>query len=114
MFRLGIAVPHIVAGDNLDIPVVGRALRGGGGFFIRRTFAGDQLYSAVIKEYVEQVLGAGKNLECFIEGTRSRTGKRLPPKLGILKYVVEALLNERTEDVYVAPVSVQYDSVIER
>lgn len=44
MFRLGIAVPHIVAGENLDLPVVGNILKGGGGFFIRRTFAGDQLY----------------------------------------------------------------------
>ncbi|PWN45569.1 acyltransferase-domain-containing protein [Ceraceosorus guamensis] len=113
MFRLGIAVPHIVAGENLDLPVLGNVLKRGGAFFIRRTFAGDQLYPIVIKEYVEQLLAAGKNIECFIEGTRSRTGKRLPPKLGILKYVVEALLNERTEDVFIAPVSVQYDSVIE-
>lgn len=44
MFRLGIAVPHIVAGENLDMPVVGGILRKGGAFFIRRTFAGDQLY----------------------------------------------------------------------
>lgn len=53
------------------------------------------------------------SVECFIEGSRSRTGKLLPPKLGILKYVVEALENGRTEDVWICPVSVQYDKVIE-
>ncbi|PWY97414.1 acyltransferase-domain-containing protein [Testicularia cyperi] len=113
MFRLGIALPHIIAGENLDMPVVGDILRKGGAFFIRRTFSGDQLYPAVIKEYVENLLASGKNLECFIEGTRSRTGKLLPPKLGILKYVVEGLLNGRTDDVWICPVSLQYDSVIE-
>lgn len=113
MFRLGIALPHIIAGENLDMPVVGNVLRKGGAFFIRRSFSGDQLYPAVIKEYVEHLMASGKNLECFIEGTRSRTGKLLPPKLGILKYVVEGLLAGRTEDVWICPVSLQYDSVIE-
>ncbi|KIS72419.1 uncharacterized protein UMAG_11632 [Mycosarcoma maydis] len=113
MFRLGIALPHIIAGENLDLPVLGDVLRKGGAFFIRRSFSGDQLYPAVIKEYVETLLASGKNLECFIEGTRSRTGKLLPPKLGILKYVVEGLLDGRTDDVWICPVSLQYDSVIE-
>ncbi|KAE8240610.1 hypothetical protein A4X13_0g7697 [Tilletia indica] len=113
MYRLGIALPHIIAGENLDIPVVGDILRGGGAFFIRRTFAGDQLYPVVIREYIEQLLGAGKNLECFIEGTRSRTGKLLPPKIGILKYILEGFLAGRTTDVWICPVSLQYDGVIE-
>ncbi|MCO5555734.1 hypothetical protein L7F22_009279 [Adiantum nelumboides] len=113
IFRLGLSLPHIVAGENLDLPVVGNILRGGGAFFIRRTFQGDELYPAVIKEYIEQLLSKGKNLECFIEGTRSRTGKLLPPKLGILKYVVDTLINKRIEDVYICPVSIQYDDVVE-
>ena len=113
LFRLGIALPHIVAGENLDLPVVGNILRKGGAFFIRRTFQGDQLYPIVIKEYVENLLASGKNMECFIEGTRSRTGKLLPPKLGILKYIVEGLIAGRTDDVWICPVSLQYDSVIE-
>ncbi|KAK0538801.1 hypothetical protein OC835_001329 [Tilletia horrida] len=113
MYRLGIALPHIIAGENLDIPVVGDILRGGGAFFIRRTFAGDQLYPVVIREYIEQLLSSGKNLECFIEGTRSRTGKLLPPKIGILKYILEGYLAGRTTDVWVCPVSLQYDGVIE-
>jgi len=113
MFRLGIALPHIVAGENLDLPVLGSILRGGGAFFIRRTFSNDQLYPVVIREYIEQLLASGKNIECFIEGTRSRTGKLLPPKLGILKYILDGLIDGRTEDVWLCPISVQYDSVIE-
>ena len=107
------ALPHIVAGENLDLPVLGNVLKGGGAFFIRRSFAGDELYPVLIKEYVEQLLINGKNLKCFVEGTRSRTGKLLPPKLGILKYLVETIVENKTEDVFICPVNVQYDNVVE-
>lgn len=113
MYRIGISLPHIIAGENLDLPVVGSILRSGGAFFIRRSFQDDALYPVVIKEYISTLLEQGKNLECFIEGTRSRTGKLLPPKYGILKYIVGALRERRTTDVLVCPVSLQYDSVIE-
>ncbi|CAO1625113.1 unnamed protein product [Parajaminaea phylloscopi] len=113
LFRLGISLPAIVAGENLDLPIVGNILRGGGAFFIRRTFSGDQLYPVVIREYIERLLINGRNMECFVEGTRSRTGKLLPPKLGILKYIVEAVQSGRTDDVWICPISLQYDSVIE-
>ncbi|GAA6004275.1 lysophospholipid acyltransferase family protein [Rhodotorula paludigena] len=112
-FRLGLALPHIVAGENLNLPVVGPMLAKCGAFFIRRSFGDDPLYSTVVKEYIEQLLEHGKNIECFIEGSRSRTGKLLPPKLGILKYVLEALENGRTDDVWICPISLQYDKVIE-
>lgn len=81
-FRMGLALPHIAAGDNLDMPIVGKALKGAGAFFIRRSWADDQLYTSIVQEYVQELLEGGYNLECFIEGTRSRTGKLLPPKLG--------------------------------
>jgi 1-acyl-sn-glycerol-3-phosphate acyltransferase len=81
-FRMGLALPHIAAGDNLDMPVVGKALKGAGAFFIRRSWADDQLYTTIVQEYVQELLEGGYNIECFIEGTRSRTGKLLPPKLG--------------------------------
>ena len=113
MFRVGISLPHIIAGDNLDLPIIGSILRAGGAFFIRRSFQEDQLYPVVIKEYIMDLLEHGKNIECFIEGTRSRTGKLLPPKYGILKYIVSALREHRTSDVLICPVSLQYDSVIE-
>ncbi|CAG8544898.1 12251_t:CDS:10 [Ambispora gerdemannii] len=112
-FRLGLALPHIAAGDNLDLPIVGGALRRGGAFFIRRIWGEDQLYASVVKEYVEGLLERGHNIECFIEGTRSRTGKLLPPKLGILKIVLDCILSGKAKDCWIVPMSIQYDKVIE-
>ncbi|GAA5938602.1 hypothetical protein JCM1841_003045 [Sporobolomyces salmonicolor] len=112
-FRLGLSLPHIVAGENLNMPIVGPTLAKCGAFFIRRTFGPDPLYNVVVKDYIEQLLANGKNIECFIEGSRSRTGKLLPPKLGILKYVCDAVENGITDDVWLCPISLQYDRVIE-
>ncbi|KAL8292445.1 hypothetical protein RQP46_001057 [Phenoliferia psychrophenolica] len=112
-YRLGISLPHIVAGDNLNMPVVGTWLQKCGAFYIRRSFGDDALYPVVVKEYIEQLIENGKNIECFIEGSRSRTGKLLPPKLGILKYVLEAYQSGRTSDVIICPISIQYDKVLE-
>ncbi|CAG8448350.1 4975_t:CDS:10 [Diversispora eburnea] len=112
-FRLGLALPHIAAGDNLDLPILGKILKRGGAFYIRRSWGEDQLYGSVVKEYVEGLLERGHNVECFIEGTRSRTGKVLPPKLGILKIFLECILSGRAKDCWIVPMSVQYDKVIE-
>lgn len=112
-YRLGLSLPHIVAGENLNLPILGGWLQKCGAFFIRRSFGDDPLYPVVVKEYIEQLLEKGMNVECFIEGGRSRTGKLMPPKLGIIKYVVEALQSGRTDDVWICPISLQYDKVIE-
>ncbi|GAA5965561.1 hypothetical protein JCM3765_007380 [Sporobolomyces pararoseus] len=112
-FRLGLSLPHIVAGENLNMPVVGPALAKCGAFFIRRSFGNDPIYNTVVKDYIEQLLIGGKNIECFIEGSRSRTGKLLPAKLGVLKYVLEALESGKIEDCWLCPISLQYDKVIE-
>lgn len=113
LYRMGIALPHIIAGKNLDLPVMGEVLRHNGAMFVRRTFHGDELYPKLIKEYIMELIARGMNIEVFIEGTRSRTGKLLAPRYGILKYLVEAIHTERTSDILVCPVSLQYDSVIE-
>ncbi|KAF9214025.1 hypothetical protein BGZ59_004443 [Podila verticillata] len=112
-FRMGLALPHIAAGDNLDMPIVGKALKGAGAFFIRRSWADDQLYTNIVQEYVQELLEGGYNLECFIEGTRSRTGKLLAPKLGVLKIIMDAMLSNRIQDCYIVPISIGYDKVIE-
>ena len=95
------------------MPVVGSWLQKCGAFYIRRSFGDDALYPVMVKEYIHDMLETGKNIECFTEGTRSRTGKLLPPKLGILKYVLEAMAEKRIEDVWICPISLQYDRVIE-
>ncbi|TGZ76217.1 acyltransferase [Ascodesmis nigricans] len=112
-YRLGIVLPFVVAGDNLNFPLVGQFLQNAGAFYIRRTFGGDELYQSAVQSYVDAILQGGFNFECFIEGGRSRTGKLLPPKFGILGFVMDALLSGRVEDAWVIPVSTQYDKVIE-
>jgi 1-acyl-sn-glycerol-3-phosphate acyltransferase len=112
-FRLNLALPTVVAGDNLNFPVVGPFLQSAGAMWIRRSFGNDQLYSTVVQSYVDTLLQNGYNIECFIEGARSRTGKLLPPKFGILGFILDSLLSGRVEDAIICPVSTQYDKVIE-
>ncbi|KAJ5893645.1 hypothetical protein N7495_005336 [Penicillium taxi] len=112
-YRLGIGLPVVVAGDNLNIPGVGAFLQHAGAMWIRRSFGDDQLYHTVVQAYVDTLLQRGFNFECFIEGGRSRTGKLLTPKLGILSFIVDSVLSGRTEDTIICPVSTQYDKVIE-
>ena len=84
-----------------------------GAMYIRRSFGDDQLYTTLVQSYIDVLLQGGYNLECFIEGGRSRTGKLLPPKFGILSFVLDSLLSGRVEDAIICPVSTQYDKVIE-
>jgi glycerol-3-phosphate O-acyltransferase len=113
LYNMGIALPHIAAGDNLNMPFVGWVLRQNGAFFIRREWGGDKLYIAIMKEYITYLLEKGYNFEAFIEGTRSRTGKLLQPKFGFIKLVLEALLADPTKDAIIVPVNIAYDKVIE-
>lgn len=80
IFNRGLMVPHIAAGINLNLPVVGQIMRGAGAYFIRRTFSGNELYTSVFKEYLHSMLSRNTPLEYFVEGGRSRTGLLLPPK----------------------------------
>ena len=91
LYTRGIVPPHIAAGINLNLPVIGTLLRKGGAFFIRRSIRGNALYSAVFTEYVAQLVAGGYSIEYFIEGGRSRTGRLLQPKGGMLAMTVRAL-----------------------
>ncbi|KIH92310.1 hypothetical protein SPBR_02324 [Sporothrix brasiliensis 5110] len=112
-YRLGIAMPVVVAGDNLNFPLVGSFLQHAGAMYIRRSFGDDMLYTTLVQTYVDTMLQGGFNLECFIEGGRSRTGKLLSPKFGILGFILDSLLSGRVDDTIIIPVSTQYDKVIE-
>jgi 1-acyl-sn-glycerol-3-phosphate acyltransferase len=112
-YRLGISLPHIVAGDNLNIPFVGGLLRRAGAFFIRRQWGDDPLYHTVMQEYIITLLQHGYNIEAFVEGTRSRIGKLLQPKFGFLKIILSAFFSKRIEDAIIVPISIDYDRVIE-
>ncbi|GAB0132982.1 hypothetical protein EsDP_00001402 [Epichloe bromicola] len=112
-YRLGLTLPVVVAGDNLNFPLVGSFLQHAGAMWIRRSFGDDALYSTVVQSYIDTLLQEGYNFECFIEGGRSRTGKLLPPKFGILSFILDSILSGRVDDAIVCPVSTQYDKVIE-
>ncbi|OAP57231.1 hypothetical protein AYL99_07969 [Fonsecaea erecta] len=112
-YRLGLTLPVVVAGDNLNFPLVGNFLQNTGAMWIRRSFGNDQLYTTLVQSYLDTLLQQGLNLECFIEGGRSRTGKLLGPRFGFLRFLLDSVLSGRTEDAYVCPVSLQYDKVIE-
>jgi len=112
-YRLGLALPTVIAGDNLNFPVVGSFLQHAGAMWIRRSFKDDQLYTTLVQAYIDTLLQNGYNLECFVEGGRSRTGKLLPPKFGILSYMLDSVASGRVEDAIICPVSTQYDKVIE-
>ena len=99
IYKRGMMVPYIAAGDNLNMPFVGQLLRGGGAFFIRRTFRGNGLYTTVFKEYLYSILSRNTPLEYFIEGGRSRTGRLLPPKTGMLAMTVHSHLRGKSKPI---------------
>jgi glycerol-3-phosphate O-acyltransferase len=106
-------IPVVAAGDNLSFFPVGPVFRRAGAFFIRRKFRGDRLYTAVVDAYVRRLIREGWALEFFLEGGRSRTGKLLPPQVGLLNMVVEAGLALGTRPLVFVPVSIGYERMME-
>jgi glycerol-3-phosphate O-acyltransferase len=109
----GLVPPHIAAGENLNFPVIGPLLRRCGAFFMRRKFGGDALYTAVFRAYVDSLISRGYPIEFFPEGGRSRTGRLLAPKTGLMAMVAEAALRQRARKVLFLPVHIGYDRVAE-
>ncbi|XP_043682974.1 glycerol-3-phosphate acyltransferase 1, mitochondrial isoform X2 [Vespula pensylvanica] len=110
--------PLIAAGDNLKIPIFGWLLRGLGAFFIKRRIdpsAGrkDVLYRAILHTYIMESLRAGHNIEFFVEGGRTRTGKPCMPKGGILSVIVDAYMDGTIEDALVIPISMNYERLVD-
>ncbi|MBT8136051.1 MAG: glycerol-3-phosphate 1-O-acyltransferase PlsB [Gammaproteobacteria bacterium] len=113
LYHAGLVPPHVAAGINLNIPVIGPLLRLGGAFFLRRSFGGNKLYTAVFQKYLSLNLAKGVPIEYFIEGTRSRTGRLLLPKSGILAMTVRSYLREPTRPVIFIPVYFCYEKLLE-
>ena len=109
----GFTPPHIAAGANLNLPLVGRLLRHSGAFFLRRSFKGEPLYAAVFHEYLHLILTRGFPLEYFIEGGRSRSGRTLNPKAGMLAMTVRSFIREHTRPLVFVPVYIGYEKVME-
>jgi glycerol-3-phosphate O-acyltransferase len=113
LYRNGVVVPHIAAGVNLNLPVLGPMLRRGGAFFLRRSFKANALYSTVFSEYVSQLFARGASMEYFIEGGRSRTGRLLQPRAGMLAMTLKSYLRESRRPVMFQPVYIGYEKLIE-
>ncbi len=112
-YKANIPVPLIVAGENLSFFPMGPIARRAGAFFIRRTFRGDRLYAALVDAYVRRLFRDGFSFEVFLEGQRSRTGKLLAPKFGLLSMLVSAALTRDPAKVHFVPISIGYERIIE-
>lgn len=109
----GFIPPHIAAGINLNLPVVGPLMRRCGAFFLRRSFRSQKLYATVFHEYLSMIQTQGVSIEYFVEGTRSRTGRLLPPKAGMLAMSVRSYLNAPVRPIVFQPVYIGYERLAE-
>lgn len=112
-YHYGLMIPLIAGGVNLNFWPLGPIFRRAGAFFIRRSFKGEELYPVVFREYLAKIMEEGYPVEFFIEGTRSRTGKLIKPKYGMLDMIVRAHATGRVESVKLVPISVGYEKIIE-
>ena len=112
-YRNGLIPPHIAAGANLSFFPLGWIFRRAGAFFLRRSFSGQPVYAHVFRHYIRKLLRDGHWLEFFPEGGRSRTGKLLPPKYGLIRNVLEAVADGVSHDVAFMPTNFGYERLIE-
>ncbi len=113
VYNQGLSLPHVAAGVNLNIPVVGAILRRGGAFYLRRSFKGNRLYATVFNAYLRKILQRGHSIEYFVEGTRSRTGRLLAPKAGMLAMTVNSYIHNPSPPIVFIPVYFGYEKLIE-
>lgn len=113
IYRNHLQQPRIAAGKNLAFWPLGHFFRNTGAFFIRRRFLGGKLYAEVLYAYIKTMIKSGYNLEFFIEGGRSRTGKLVLPKLGLLNMILKTYYDQATPDLIFVPTFIGYDQVLE-
>ncbi len=113
LIQEGLSLPHVAAGINLNIPVVGPLLRRAGAFFLRRSFRGNRLYATVFNAYLHEILIHGHSIEYFVEGGRSRTGRLLTPKAGMLAMTINSYLQDPRRPIVFIPVYFGYEKLIE-
>jgi glycerol-3-phosphate O-acyltransferase len=104
--------PHIAARENMAFGPFGFVFRRAGAFFLRRSFD-DPLYRAVFRAYVGNLVREGFTQEFFIEGARSRTGKTLAPRMGMLSWTIEGFIDSGRRDLLLVPVGITYERLVE-
>ncbi len=114
-YQHDIVIPHVVAGINLSFWPVGAIFRRLGAFFIKRSFASDRVFPVVFARYLHQIISEGYPLEFFLEGGRSRNGKLLPPKLGVLGMILDSAEELRRDDFDITflPMNINYEQIAE-
>ena len=113
LFDADLPLPLTFGGINLNKPGLGAFARRSGIIFLRRSFQDNEIYKATFRRYIDYLIEKRFSLLWALEGTRSRTGKLLPPRFGLFSYVVESILRTRLHDVTFIPVSVAYDQITE-
>jgi len=113
LYKNGLMPPHIAAGINLNMPILGPILRRGGAFFMRRSFRDNPLYATVFNEYMHVMFSRGYSVEYFVEGGRSRTGRMLQPRPGMLAMTVRSFLRNHRKPIVFIPVYIGYEKVME-
>lgn len=114
LYYRDVVIPHVIAGENLSFWPVGSVFRRCGAFFIKRKFGEDNVFPVVFRRYLHQLVRDGFPIEFFIEGGRSRTGKLMPPRLGVLKMIMDSAQNLREGwDVNLVPIGISYEQIAE-
>ena len=113
LLEKGLMLPHIAAGNNLNLPILGGIGKGGGAFFMRRSFRDNKLYSLIFFQYFRRLLQRGSSVEFFPEGGRSRTGFSLQAKPGLLSMTIRSFASLSDEKVKLIPTYIGYEKIIE-
>ena len=113
LLEKGLMLPHIAAGNNLNLPILGGIGKGGGAFFMRRSFRDNKLYSLIFFQYFKRLLQRGSSVEFFPEGGRSRSGFTLQAKPGLLSMTIRSFASLSDEKVKLIPTYIGYEKIIE-
>jgi glycerol-3-phosphate O-acyltransferase len=113
LFDADLPLPLTFGGINLNKPGLGALARRSGIIFLRRSFQDNEIYKSTFRRYIDYLIEKRFSLLWALEGTRSRTGKLLPPRFGLFNYVFESIQRTRLYDVTFIPVSVAYDQITE-
>ena len=104
-------MPHMFGGANIAFAGMGYMLRRAGGIFIRRSFQDNPLYKLTLRHYIGYLMEKRFPMNWAFEGTRSRMGKLMPPRYGLLKYVLEACHTTDARNIHIIPISISYDLI---
>ena len=104
-------MPHMFGGANMNFPGLGHLLHRAGGIFIKRSFQDNELYKITLRHYIGYLMEKRFPMNWAFEGTRSRMGKLMPPRFGLLKYVLEACHETGARNIHIIPVALSYDLI---